>query len=285
MKKIFDNVLATASTILIFAACNQAAKNDNTAKDSVSTETRAVSIFEGQTDYSQNGKSFKSYIAYNQSDSVKQPVVLVVPEWWGVNDYTKSRVKQLAELGYLAMAVDMYGDGKVVDNPNDAQKLAIPFYKEPQMAKENFEAALAKVKSLPQADTSKIAAIGYCFGGGMVLNMARFGEPLKGVVSFHGDLKGYGLTAKKGQSHPAVLVCHGAADSMSPPEDTVNFKKEMNTAGINYKFVAYPGAKHAFTNPAATTVGQKYKLDIAYNEAADKASWQEMKDFLNKVFQ
>ena len=152
------------------------------------------------------------------------------------------------------------------------------------MAKANFDAALAKVKTLPQADTSKIAAIGYCFGGSMVLNMARMGENLKGVVSFHGDLNVYGLSAKKDEVKPKVLVLHGEADSMVPADVVAAFKKEMDGAAVDYKFIGYPGAKHAFTNPGATAVGEKYKIDIAYNEAADKSSWEEMKTFLAGIF-
>ena len=274
---------------IVFLACCIAGCNPQTSTtdaghdstDSIAAST--VLVKEDSVSYSAGTINFKSFVAFKQ-DNHKKPIVLVVPEWWGVNDYIKSRVRQLAELGYLAFAVDMYGDGKNVITPDEAGKLAVPFYKNPGMAQAHFNAAMTKAKNYPDADTSKIAAIGYCFGGSMVLNMARLGEPLKAVVSFHGDLNNYGLLPTKGASTPAVLVLHGEADSMVPPEIVKGFKREMDSARVNYKFIGYPGARHAFTNPAATAVGEKYKIDIAYNEAADKSSWEEMKVFLADIF-
>lgn len=282
MKYFFITLICVSS----FTACNNASetKTGNDADSAQADTTKVITVKQESLTYSRAGKNFKTTVAYNEAAASPLPVVLVVPEWWGVNDYTKSRVKQLADLGYLAMAVDMYTEGKTADNPEGAQKLAMPFYKDPSLAKANFDAALAKVKTLPQADTSKIAAIGYCFGGGMVLNMARMGENLKGVASFHGDLNGYGLTAKKDEVKPKVLVLHGEADSMVPADVVNAFKKEMDSAAVDYKFIGYPGAKHAFTNPGATAVGEKYKIDIAYNEAADKSSWEELKTFLAGIF-
>ena len=286
MQYFAKNLLFAIVIAFFFTACNNASetKTDN-QKDSTHTDTMKITTVkqDGLT-YTGSGKNFKTTVAYNEAATSPLPVVLVVPEWWGVNEYTKSRVKQLAELGYLAMAVDMYTEGKTADNPEGAQKLAMPFYKDPIMAKANFDAALAKVKTMPNADTSKIAAIGYCFGGSMVLNMARMGENLKGVVSFHGDLSGYGLTAKKGAVAPKVLVLHGEADSMVPADLVTAFKNEMDSAAVDYKFIGYPGAKHAFTNPGATAVGEKFKMDIAYNESADRSSWEEMKTFLAGIF-
>lgn len=286
MKKnqlLFSLVLAGAAIM----GCNSNSSQKEPESDNLTTTANAADssvITETDVAYSGSGKSFKSVAAY-KAGGENLPVVLVVPEWWGVNDYTKSRVKQLAELGYFAMAVDMYGNGQTAATPDSAGALATPFYKDAAMAKSHFDAALAKAKTFAQADTTKIAAIGYCFGGGMVLNMARLGTNLKGVASFHGSLNG-GLPApQKGSVIPAILVLHGEADSMVPAEDVSNFKKEMDNAGAHYTFIGYPAAKHAFSNPNATAVGEKYKLDIAYNEAADKASWEELKTFLNTVFQ
>lgn len=266
--------------------CNSNSSQKEPENDSLTTVTNdadSSAIAEINVDYSSDGKNFKSVAAY-KAGSKNPPVVLVVPEWWGVNDYTKSRVKQLAELGYFAMAVDMYGDGRTAETPDSAGALATPFYKDASMAKNHFDAALAKVKTFAQVDTAKIAAIGYCFGGGMVLNMARLGTNLKGVASFHGSLNGGLPATKKGTVIPAILVLHGEADSMVPAEDVTRFKKEMDDAGAHYTFIGYPNAKHAFSNPNATAVGEKYKLDIAYNEAADKASWKELKTFLSSIF-
>ncbi len=199
-----------------------------------------------------------------------------------LNDYVKNRAKQLADLGYLAMAVDMYGDGKMGNNPDEAGKLAMPFYTNPAMAKSRFDAALAKIKTYTQADTAKIAAIGYCFGGAMVLNVARLGENLNGVVSFHGGL--VSTPADKNLLKAKILVCHGSDDQFVKPEEVATFKKQMDSIGADYAFKQYAGATHAFSNPAATEMGQKFKIPIAYNAAADSTSWNDMKDFFAKIF-
>ena len=189
-------------------------------------------------------------MAYDENIEGKRPAVLVVHEWWGLNDYVKMRVRELAKLGYIAMALDMYGNGKRADNPTDAGNLAGPFYQNPQMAKERFDAALVKLKSYSQADASKVAAIGYCFGGTQVLNMANLGEDLVAVVSFHGGLKV--VTPDKNLLKAQVLVCHGAADPFVPQAEVDLFRKQMDSIGAKYTFKAYEGATHAFSNPDAT---------------------------------
>jgi dienelactone hydrolase len=223
-----------------------------------------------------------SYVAYNQNDTNKRPVVIVVPEWWGLNDYAKGRARQLAELGYLAIAIDVYGNGQTADNPDKAKALAMPFYQNPAMGKKRFDAALAKIKSYSIADTGKVAAIGYCFGGGLVLNVARLGEDIKGVVSFHGSL--LGVPANKDLLKAAILVCHGEADPFVPATEAAEFKKQMDSIGANYTFKGYAGATHAFTNPNATEMGKKFSLPIAYNAAADTASFKDMQQFLGTIF-
>jgi len=241
----------------------------------------SASIKEDAVEYSADTVKMNGYVAYDANVEGKRPVVLVVPEWWGLTDYPRMRAKQLAQLGYLAMAVDMYGNGKTVDNPTDAQNMSMPFYQDPQMGYKRLMAAAAKIKTDPHADTSKMAAIGYCFGGGMVLNAARLGADFDGVVSFHGSL--VGAPAKKGLIKADILVCHGDADPFVPAKDVQAFKKSMDSVGAHYTFKAYPGALHAFTNPGATELGKKFNLPIAYNAAADSASWNDMKEFFGKV--
>jgi dienelactone hydrolase len=232
--------------------------------------------------YSADNITMQGYVAYDSSIVGKRPVVLVVPEWWGFTDYVKRRARQLAALGYIAIAVDMYGDGKVADNPGDAGKWAAPFYKDPQMAKRHFDAALAKIKEFPEADVNNIAAIGYCFGGGMILNFARMGEDIKGVVSFHGSL--IGVPANKNLLKAKILVCQGEDDKFVPPADREEFKKQLDSIGADYTFKSYPNATHAFTNPDATALGIKFSMPIAYNAEADVASWNDMQVFLKKIF-
>lgn len=222
------------------------------------------------------------FIAWDENIEGKRPAVLVVHEWWGLNDYVKMRVRELAKLGYIAMAIDMYGNGKRADNPTDAGNLAMPFYKDPQMAKQRFDAAVATLKGYQQTDASKMAAIGYCFGGTQVLNMANMGEDLAAVVSFHGGLKV--VTPDKSKLKAQVLVCHGGADPFVPQAEVDMFRKQMDSIGARYTFKTYEGATHAFSNPDATANGKKFNLPIAYNAAADTASWKDMRDFFGTIF-
>ena len=227
--------------------------------------------------------TMKGYLAYDANHKGKRPGVLIVHEWWGNTDYERMRARMLAGLGYIAFAVDMYGDGRTVDNPQDAQKFATAVMQNIDQAEGKFVAALDLLKSNPMTDTSRIGAIGYCFGGGVVLNMARLGVDMQGVVSFHGSLAASTL-AKPGSIKASILVCNGAADPFAPPEVVKAFKSEMDGAGVRYTFKNYAGAKHAFTNPKATELGKKFNIPIAYNKAADKASWADMKMFFKKIF-
>jgi dienelactone hydrolase len=267
--------LVICAAALFFIGCN----NNTTSEKKMAT---VPVIKEEAVNYGNDSVKLTGYVAYDSASATKRPIVLVVHEWWGLNDYIRSRIKQLAESGYIAMAVDMYGDDKMGNNPEAAGNLAMPLYKNPALAKSRFDAALEKIKTYSQADTGKIAAIGYCFGGAMVLNMARLGEPLNGVVSFHGNL--IGVPADKNLLKAKILVCHGADDQFVKPEEVAAFKKQMDSIGADYTFKQYAGATHAFSNPAATEMGQRFKMPIAYNAAADAASWKEMKDFFGKIF-
>ena len=273
--------------LFVFVATGLAFCNNNSAKTTATTTTdsttmKTSSIKTENVSYSADSVTMNSFVAYNDSSETKRPVVLVVPEWWGLTDYAKGRAKQLAELGYLAIALDFYGNGTVADNPKTAGEMAMPFYKDASKAKARFDAALAKIKTFKQADTNNIAAIGYCFGGAQVLNMARLGENLKGVVSFHGNLAG--VPVNKELLKAKILVCHGADDQFVKKEEVDAFRKSMDSIHADYKFIAYPGATHAFTNPASTETGKKYKMPIAYNAAADSSSWNEMKIFFGTIF-
>lgn len=232
--------------------------------------------------YTDNGASYKAFVAYDESISGKRPAILVIPEWWGLNDYAKSRARQLAGLGYVAMAVDVFGDGKIAANPQEAQEYTKPFYANPQLAKTRVDAALKQLKAFPVADAGNMAAIGYCFGGNVVLNAARLGSDLKGVVSFHGGLGG--APANKDLLKAKILVCAGANDKFVSAESIAAFKHGMDSIGADYTFKSYANATHAFTNPDATKIGKQFNMPIEYNAEADKASWNDMKDFLGKLF-
>lgn len=269
---------------ILFASCNNNSTNTTNATDTTNTTntTNAPAIKTEAVSYKSDTATLNGFVAYDSNKEGKRPGVLVVPEWWGLNDYVKNRAKQLADMGYVAMAVDMYGNGKNAANPQEAMAFAQPFYKDPAMGKARLDAALQQLKSMPQVDTSKIAAIGYCFGGTIVLNSAKLGENLKGVVSFHGGLEG--PAPSKDLLKAKVLVLHGEADSFVPKEQLEHFKKQMDSVHADYSVKTYPNATHAFTNPASTETGKKFNMPISYNEKADKDSWEDMKSFFKSIF-
>jgi dienelactone hydrolase len=241
------------------------------------------SIVAKEVNYTADGITLKGFFAYDENIKGTRPGVIVVHEWWGNNAYPKMRAKMLAELGYSALAIDMYGDGKVVDNPGDAGKMTMSVMQNPATAKARFEAGINFLKEQSQTNPEKIAAIGYCFGGGVVLHMAVGGANLNGVVSFHGSLPTDSIPDPS-VVKAKMLICNGEADGFIPKEQITAFEKSMNDAGLNYEFINYPDGLHAFTNPAADSVGKKFNIPIAYNKAADEKSWADMKRFLSKLF-
>jgi dienelactone hydrolase len=242
-----------------------------------------TSIEGREVQYTSGGTTLKGYLAFDSGISGKRPAVLVVHEWWGLNDYARRRARMLAEMGYTALAVDMYGDGKQATHPDDAGKFSSELMKNFDVAKARFMAAMDFLKKQPTVDPDRIAAIGYCFGGGVVLNMARQGVDLRGVASFHGGLAAV-KPATSGSVKAKVLVLHGADDKFTTPEQINAFKKEMKDAGADFRFIAYPGAVHSFTNPDADDLGKKFNLPLAYNGEADKKSWEELRKFLDMIF-
>lgn len=233
-------------------------------------------------EYSADSVTLKGYIAYDDEFTGKRPGILVVHEWWGNNDYSRSRADMLAKLGYVAFAVDMYGNGEQADNPGKAGKLSGEISKDIPLMVARFTAALDELKKNETVDPTRIGAIGYCFGGGVVLNMACQGVDLKGVVSFHGSLASVSA-GEKGDVKAKVLVCNGADDKFISADDIRKFKSEIKSAGGDLHFINYPGAIHSFTNPASTEAGKKFNIPLAYNEKADKKSWADMKEFFKKV--
>jgi dienelactone hydrolase len=236
-----------------------------------------------EVNYSANGTTLKGYVAYDDAVKGKRPGILVIHEWWGHNEYARRRARMFAEQGYTALALDMYGDGKQAHHPDDAGKFASEVSKNAVLAKARFDAAYNLLSKEDTVDASKIAAVGYCFGGSVALNMARIGEPLKAVVSFHGGLA-TDHPAEAGKVKARIASFTGEEDPMIPAAQVAAFRQEMDKAGVSYKVVTYPGAKHAFTNPDADKYGQEFKLPLAYNAAADKASWQEGLAFLANAF-
>ena len=236
-----------------------------------------------EVSYQANGKTMKGYIAYDDKVKGKRPGVLVVHEWWGHNEYSRKRADMLAELGYTALALDMYGEGKQASHPKEAGAMSGEVKKNMKEAQARFNAAKELLMKHDTTDSNKIAAIGYCFGGGIVLEMLRRGVDLDAVVSFHGSLA-TDSPSKPGDIKSRVLICHGADDPFVKPDHIKALKDEMKPLQSNFVFKAYPNAKHAFTNPAADDFGKKFNIPLAYNPEADKQSWTDMKSFLQETF-
>ena len=246
--------------------------------------TAMAKIVTKDINYNDGELQFTGFAAYPDDELRDKPGILIVHEWWGLNDYARNRAKQLAELGYVAFAIDMYGTGVTGETPEAATKLSKPFYDDRQLMVERAEAGLNVLRTLKGVDTFNLAAIGYCFGGTVVLEMARAGSPLKGVVSFHGGLA-TPVPAQAGQITIPILALNGGNDPFVPQTEKDAFVKEMTEAKANFTSIDYPGATHAFTNPAATDIGKKFNIPVAYDEKADQQSWKDMQDFLRKVLQ
>lgn len=235
--------------------------------------------------YEHAGAKLEGYLAYDDAKVTadkKAPGVLVVPEWWGLTDYAKSRAEQLAKLGYVAFATDMYGAGVTTMDPKKAGELAGQFYGKPLMA-ERAQAGLDQLLASGLVDGGHVAAIGYCFGGTTVLALAYSGAPLAGIVSFHGGLIPAPAEAA-GKNKAKILVCHGAVDPFIKQGEIDAFMKSMNDGKFDYQFVSYAGAVHAFSNPGADKIAAATGLPIAYNAAADQRSWAHMKIFFKELF-
>jgi dienelactone hydrolase len=243
-----------------------------------------MNILTSKLDYAVGNTNYQAYLACHESVKGPAPGVIVVHEWWGVNDYIVERAHMLAELGYVALAIDMYGDGRVAANTDEAGNMMNEVLGDMDKGTEALRAGYQLLIDQASVDARKTAAIGYCFGGAMVLHMARIGLPLSAVASFHGALGSF-HEAEPGSIQPRILVSHGEADSMVTMDDLANFRVEMDAAGADYEVDLYTGAKHGFSNRGADENASKYGIDVGYNAAADTASWQAMTSLFNRVFQ
>jgi len=242
-----------------------------------------MNILTSKIDYQVGDQSHQAYLAYDESINAPAPGVIIVHEWWGVNNYIIERTHQLAELGYVALAIDMYGDGRIAANTDEAGSLMTAVLDNMDKGTAALRAGYQLLLDQTLVDQEKTAAIGYCFGGAMVLHMARIGLPLSAVASFHGALGSF-HTAEPGSIQPRILVCHGEADSMVTMDDLNSLKAEMGAAGADYEVNLYADAKHGFSSREADENASKYGIDVGYNAEADQASWQAMQSLFNKVF-
>jgi dienelactone hydrolase len=229
--------------------------------------------------YKVGGTECRGYLAYDDSIEGKRPGVLVVHEWWGLNDYAKKRTEELAKLGYVAFAADIYGEGKTTEHPADAGKMAGEVRANVDEWRKRAQAALDVLKEQPQCDSEKLAAIGYCFGGATALQLAYTGADLDAVATFHGALPA--TTPEEAKQIKADLqINHGADDPMIGADAIAAFKKPLDEAGVKYDFIAYPGAVHSFTVPTAADVGVE---GLKYNKDADEKSWAAMRELFKRT--
>jgi dienelactone hydrolase len=229
-------------------------------------------------EYEAGGVPLQGYLAWDDAAKGKRPGVIVVHEWWGHNAHARHSADKLASAGYVAFALDMYGKGKVTSHPDSAQAFVAEATKDADAIPTRFDAALALLKADPHVDVTRIGAIGYCFGGAVVLGMARAGEDLKAVGTFHGALATQ-HPAEPGKVKAKLLIQTGSADPMVTADAVAAFEKEMTAAGAKYRVITYPGAKHSFTNPNADKSGVP---GLEYNATADQKSWAELLKFFKK---
>ena len=246
----------------------------------LSTASALAEIVTRHLTYQDGDTALQGFLAYDDAITDPRPGILVIHEWWGQTEYARNRARQLAEIGYVAFAVDMYGGGATVTTPQEAQRLATPFYQDRGMARARITAALDTLRQQEQVDKDRIAAIGYCFGGTIALELARSGADVKGVVSFHGGL-GTPTPEDARNIKAKVLVATGAVDPMVKAEEREAFIKEMEDAKVDYQMIIYGRAVHSFTNPDADKASIP---GVAYQQEADHRSWEHMQTFFEEIF-
>jgi dienelactone hydrolase len=236
-----------------------------------------------EVDYEVNGTSFTGYMAYDDSVSGERPGVLVVHEWWGHNEFARDQAEKLAMAGYTAFALDMYGSGRVADHPDTAGRFSKEATSKFQQVVDRFNKAREILADHETVNAEHIAAQGYCFGGAVVLNMARSGADLDGVVSYHGSLGGL-VPAEAGDVDARVLVYTGGADNFVPPDQVAGFVQEMQKASADLTLVSFPGVKHSFMNPGADDYAEEFGMPIAYDADAAERAWRGTLAFYEQVF-
>lgn len=230
--------------------------------------------------YADGEVSLEGVLAWDDAKEGKRPGILVVHEWWGLNEYARTRAEQLAALGYVALAVDMYGTEKVTTHADEASQWMKQTTSNVEIWQGRARAGLRVLQADPRVDPTRLAAIGYCFGGATVMQMVYGGAPVKGVVSFHGSLP-LPPSSQPIRNAAKILIAHGEADPFLTQDHIAKFTMALDIAGLDWQMVIYGGAQHSFTNPSANQYGMK---GIEYQERADRRSWEHMKLFFNELF-
>ncbi|MES2644900.1 MAG: dienelactone hydrolase family protein [Myxococcota bacterium] len=232
--------------------------------------------------YQAGGRTCHGSLMVDERRPEKRPGVVVFPEFWGINDYARSRARMLAEQGYVALAADVYGDGTLAKTSAEGGALMMELRRDPDLSAARIRGAVDALASQPEVDDTRLSAIGYCLGGAMALGAARLGLPLCAVASFHGVLDST-RRATPGGVHAKVLVCHAGADAFISAESIAAFHQEMHDAGVDYEFVSYPGVRHAFTDLDADIRARAFGLALGYDARADRASWAKLLTFLSRT--
>lgn len=263
--------------LLALISCKEAEK-----KTVEEPAKKAIALNTSEIIYTSDTTKMKGFLVYDESVEGTRPGILVIHEWWGHNEYTRERARMLAEQGYTALAVDMYGEGKQAKHPDEAGKFAGMVMQNMPLAEARFDAALEKLKSHPSVNPDKIAAVGYCFGGSVALTMANAGKDLDAVAAFHSGIQ---LPVMPSDSLEArILVANGAEDPMISDEAEEAFKAALDSVGADYQYISYEGATHAYTSKKADSLGKEFGLPLAYNEEADRKSWNKLLEFLENTF-
>lgn len=243
-----------------------------------------AAIKETPVTYSDGEATMKGFVVSDDARQAKRPGIIMVHEWWGITQHIHDEAHRLAQAGYTVFIADMYGGAKTADNPNDAGALMDSVMDNPQKMESRFKAAREQLAKQPTVDPSRIGAVGYCFGGAVVINAARAGADLKGVVGFHASLGLNTPAPAPGEVKAKVLILNGADDPFVKKEEYAKLESDLNAANAQYKVIQYPGAVHAFTNPEATALGKRFNLPLRYDAKANKEAEGEASKFFVSVF-
>jgi len=243
-----------------------------------------AAIKETPVTYTDGETTMKGFVVYDSAKKGKRPGIVVVHEWWGITKHMHDEARRLAGQGYTAFVADMYGDAKTADNPKDADALSASVMKNPHAMETRFNAAREELAKQPTVDRGRIGAMGYCFGGAVVLNMARAGADLAGVVGFHASLGLNTPAPAPGTVKAKILILNGADDPFVKKEEYATLKADMDAAKVGYRVIEYPGAVHAFTNPEATALGKKFNLPLRYDSKVNREAEAEAAKFFTAIF-
>lgn len=270
-------------SIITLLGCKSEQQKDDSKKDISIEKELAPEVIGEEVVYKSDTTNLKGYIAYDKNLTGKRPGILVVHEWWGHDEFAREKTEELAEMGYIGMAIDMYGSGKQANHPKEAMAFSGSVMKNFDTARQRFLAAMETLKTNELVNPNEISAIGFCFGGSVALSMANSGIDLDGVAAFH---SGINLPVMPNESLDAkILVQNGADDVMITDEQVQIFKSKLDSLKADYKYIAYEGVKHSYTNKAADSIAKQYDLPLAYDEETAKKSWKIMGDFFDEIYQ